>query len=129
MYQNAINICIPRYRKICQFPLKQCWSQQKSRGMSRDSYIFLDLLWGRYTSAKFHHCRICVTDFKEGGLFVCPAHRWAAPKKPILNMINEKMGEHRIRKKNIWANFQHFQWMIWKQSKTNLFCWYKNTQQ
>ena len=24
----------------------------------------------RYNSAKFRHCRICVTDFREGGLFV-----------------------------------------------------------
>ena len=30
---------------------------------------FLDLLWVRYNCVKFHHCRICVTDFKEGGLF------------------------------------------------------------
>ena len=30
---------------------------------------FLDLLWVRYNCAKFHHCRICVTDFREGGAF------------------------------------------------------------
>ena len=28
---------------------------------------FLDLLWVRYNCAKFHHCRICVTDFRGGG--------------------------------------------------------------
>ena len=32
---------------------------------------FLDLLWVRYNCAKFHHCRICVTDFREGRPF-CP---------------------------------------------------------
>ena len=32
---------------------------------------FLDLLWVRYICAKFHHCRMCVTDFREGGHF-CP---------------------------------------------------------
>ena len=33
---------------------------------------FLDLLWVRYNCAKFHHCRICVTDFREGGNFWPP---------------------------------------------------------
>ena len=30
---------------------------------------FLDLLWVRYNCAKFYHCRICGTGFREGGLF------------------------------------------------------------
>ena len=34
----------------------------------------------------FHHCRIWVTDFREGGVFP-PSHPWAAPKKPILNTV------------------------------------------
>ena len=33
---------------------------------------FLDLLWVRYNCAKFHHCRICVTDFRDRGLFGLP---------------------------------------------------------
>ena len=40
---------------------------------------FLNLLEVRYNCAKFHHCCICVTNFKEGGL---PPNPWAAPKKP-----------------------------------------------
>ena len=47
---------------------------------------FLDLLYVRYNCAKFHQCRICATDFREGGLFA-PTHPWAAPKKPILNRV------------------------------------------
>ena len=31
---------------------------------------FLDLLYGRYKCAKFQHCRICVTDLREGDLFI-----------------------------------------------------------
>ena len=27
---------------------------------------FLDVLWLRYNYVKFHHCRICMTDFREG---------------------------------------------------------------
>ena len=50
---------------------------------------FLDLLWVRYNFAKFHHCRICVADFREGGLFAhTPPHPCAAPKKPILSRVN-----------------------------------------
>ena len=33
-------ICISWYNKICWFPVKKCWCQQKSGGVSRDSYIF-----------------------------------------------------------------------------------------
>ena len=33
---------------------------------------FFDLLWARYNCAKFHNCRICVTDFWEGGAFLPP---------------------------------------------------------
>ena len=31
----------------------------------------MDLLWVRYNCAKFHHCRIRVTEFREGVPF-CP---------------------------------------------------------
>ena len=72
MYQNTVYICISWYSRICWFPAKKCWFQQKSRSVSRDSYYFLDLLWVRYNCAKFDHCRICVTDFKEGGTFLPP---------------------------------------------------------
>ena len=34
--------------------------------ISGELIYFLDLLQGRYRCTKFHHCRICVTDFREG---------------------------------------------------------------
>ena len=40
MSQSAVHICISWYSKICWFPVKKCWRQQNSRGVSRDSYIF-----------------------------------------------------------------------------------------
>ena len=46
----------------------------------------LNLRYVRYTCAKFHHCRICVTDFREGE----QPDPWAAPKRPKLSMINRK---------------------------------------
>ena len=49
---------------------------------------FLDLLWVRYNCDQFHHCKICVADFRDGGPF-CP-HPWPVPKMPILNRV--KMG-------------------------------------
>ena len=66
MYQNAIYICSSWYSKFCWFPVKKCRCQQNSRGVSHDSYIF----WVFFTegiTAKFHHCGICVTHFREGG--------------------------------------------------------------
>ena len=66
MYQNAIYICISWYNKICWFTVKKCWCQQNSGGVSRDLYIFWIFFRLRYNSAKFHHCRICVTDFRQG---------------------------------------------------------------
>ena len=49
---------------------------------------FLGLLWVRYNGAKFHQCKICVTDFREWRPFWSPPHSWAAPKRPILNRVN-----------------------------------------
>ena len=40
---------------------------------------FLDLLWVRYNCAKFHHCRICVTDFRKELI----------PKKPIPKRVKD----------------------------------------
>ena len=42
---------------------------------------FLDLPWVRYNCAKFHHCRICVTGFREGAFLASHSHLWAARKK------------------------------------------------
>ena len=39
LYQNAIYAFISWYNKICWFPVKNCWYQRNSRGVSRDSYI------------------------------------------------------------------------------------------
>ena len=63
------------YSKICWFPVKKCWCQQNSGCVSRDSFFFFNLLWIRYNCAKFHHCKICLTDFRKGGLFDPPPIR------------------------------------------------------
>ena len=59
---------------------KKCWYQQNSSVVSRDSYIFLDLLWVRYNCAKFYHFRICVTDSRER--LSSPPIREQPPKEP-----------------------------------------------
>ena len=41
---------------------------------------FLDLPWIRYDCAKFYHCRICVTDFRDWGPF-CPPPSVSSPEK------------------------------------------------
>ena len=71
MYQNAIYIFISWYNKICWFPVKKCRCQKNPRGLSHDSYIFWITVI-RYNCAKFHHCRIWVTDFWKEGAFWPP---------------------------------------------------------
>ena len=34
-----------------------------------------------------HHCRICVTDFRDEGNF-CHPHPWGAPNRSFLNRLN-----------------------------------------
>ena len=48
---------------------------------------FLDTLYVRYNCAKFYHCRISVTDFREMGPFY--THPWAAQKRPIINRFKQ----------------------------------------
>ena len=64
-------VCISWYNKTCWFPVKECLCQQNSRSVSRDLYIF-DFRQVRYNCVTFHHCRICVTDFREEGIFAHP---------------------------------------------------------
>ena len=53
---------------------------------------FLDFLYVMYNCAKFHHCRICVTDFREGTFLPhLRPHPWVAPKRPILNRVNKSI--------------------------------------
>ena len=52
---------------------------------------FLDLPYVRHNCAKFHHCKICVKDFREEGPKRHPPHPWAAPKKPILNRVKKEL--------------------------------------
>ena len=96
--------------KICGFLVKKCWCQQNSEDLSRDSY-FLDLLLVRYNCAKFHQCRICVTDFRDGGLFGLP-HTWEAPKMPILNRVKDSQNfvMPSLLLYTAWIIFHAFNW-------------------
>ena len=66
-YQNAIYFCISWYSKNRWFPLKKKLMSVKLMGCVMWFIYFLDLLRVRYNCAKFHHCKICLTDFKEEG--------------------------------------------------------------
>ena len=53
------------------------------RGFVTRFIYFLDLLQVRYNCVKFHHCRICVTDFMNGwggGLFAPTPLSVSSPK-------------------------------------------------
>ena len=106
VYLNGIYICISWYSKIRWFLVKKCWCQQNSSGVSLDSYSFFDLLRVSYNCAKFHHCRICVIDFRDGGLFAPPPlHPWASPKKPIFNSSKNYYLYNHVLSKEIRQNF------------------------
>ena len=87
MYQNTIYICISWYSKICWFLVKKILMSAELKGCVTWFIYFLDVLWVRYNCATFHHCRICVTEFREGGPFWPAPHPWVAAKKPILNRV------------------------------------------
>ena len=89
MYQNTIYICISCIAKFVDSWWKNA-DVSRTQGCVAWFTYFLDLLWVRYNCAKFHYCRIYVTDFREGGPFCTPPptpYPWAAPKKPILSRV------------------------------------------
>ena len=107
MYQNTIWICISWYSIICWFPVKKILMSAELKGCVKWFIYFLDFLWVRYKWVKFNHCRICVTDLREGGPF-WPPHPWEALKKPILNRVKEIVDfkslimENTLKKPNVW---------------------------
>ena len=55
--------------KFVDLQWKKCWCQQNSNVCVTWFIYFFDLLRVRYNCAKFHYCRICVKDFREGDFF------------------------------------------------------------
>ena len=88
MHQNTIYICISWYSKSCWFPVRKCWYQQNSRGVSRDSYIFWIFLGLCITVPRFITVGYVWQILGRGAIFpLLPPHPWAALKKPILNRV------------------------------------------
>ena len=79
-------ICIFWYSKICLFLVKNA-NVSRTQGVCHVIHIAFGTSLLRYNYATFHHCRIFVTDFREGAAFLPTPHPWAAPKKPILNRV------------------------------------------
>ena len=52
-------------------------------------YILLEDYLGEYNCVKFLHFRICVTEFKEEGLYHPPSLQRTTPKRRILNKVNK----------------------------------------
>ena len=63
MHQNTTYICI---LDIAKFPVKNA-DVSRTQGVCQVIYIFSGSSWVKYNCVKFHHCRICMTDFREGG--------------------------------------------------------------
>ena len=68
---QSISLC-SLCNKSCWLWVKKCWCQWNSKGVFIWYVCFFDLLWV-YNCAKFHNCRICVTDFSEGAFLDHPS--------------------------------------------------------
>ena len=66
---NTIYICVSWYNKSCWFSRKKMMMSTELKRFVTWFIYFLDLLSVRHNCATFYHCRICVTDFRERGLF------------------------------------------------------------
>ena len=88
MYRNSAYICISWYSKICWFPVKKCWCQQNSQGVSRDSYVFWIFLRQGITVPKFSIVGY-VWQILGRGAFLPTPRPWVALKKPILNRVKD----------------------------------------
>ena len=108
MYQNAIYLCISWYSKICWFPVKKSWCQQKSKDVSCDSFF-------QYNCAKFHHCR-CVCFLQKlyfsrtkthfliklficKKIFVCPLRKFHSAKWNPFRGKNHSVKKNHLKKK------------------------------
>ena len=90
MDQIAIYIYISWYSKICWFPVKKCWCQHNSRGVSRDFYIFLFHLYIKYAFFIIIWYVWQILRRWGRGSFCPQCHQWAASKKgPSWIELNE----------------------------------------
>ena len=103
MYQNTIYISISSVfldiAKFADFRWKNA-DVSRTQGVCQVIHIFLYLLWGRYNCAKFHHCRICVTDFREGVPFCPPPPPIREQRRKSPSWIGLRLHLH-INNKNI----------------------------
>ena len=71
-------------KKFAEFWRKMLMSVEIMVCVMRFIYFF-ELLYVRYNCGKFHHCRICVTDSREGVLF--GPQPMSSLKRAILNRV------------------------------------------
>ena len=67
--------------KLAYFRLKNA-DVSRTQGVCHVIHKILDLLWFRYNCAKYHHCTICLTDFREEG-FLPPRPIREQPQKSL----------------------------------------------
>ena len=96
MYQNIIYICISWCSKICWFPMKNVDFSRNQEVCHVIHVFFASSLAKRYNCAKFHHFRICVTEFREGA-FLLPSIHEQSRKSPF--WIGLKLAWFNIGKK------------------------------
>ena len=82
--QNAIYTCISWYSKIRWISLKNCWCQQNSMGVSRDSYIFWFFFRQGVTVPSFIILGYVLQIL--GKETFCPPYPSAVPKNPWIEL-------------------------------------------
>ena len=60
-------------------PNEKILMSSELKRVSRDLYI--SWVFFKYSCAKFHHCRICVTDIRDGAFLPPPLPSVRSPKK------------------------------------------------
>ena len=92
MYQNAIYIVFLDIAKFGDFRWKNV-DISRTEGVCHVTHTFFGCFFkARCKYTKFHHCRICMTDFRERVPSPSPPrplalHPWVASKRPIMNKV------------------------------------------
>ena len=70
----------PDVTKIADFQWKNA-DVSRTQGVCHVTFVFFWSPLGKYNCAKFHQCRACVTDFREGGPFCTTPPSMSSPEK------------------------------------------------
>ena len=95
MHQNAIYIWFLDVVKFTDFRWKNAYVN-RTQGMCHVTYIF----WTFFNCAKFHDCRICVTDFRKGRPFCRPIRKQPRKTPSWIGLMFFWFSQYKVNKIN-----------------------------